>query len=72
VSSCGVGKLDIFAVATNGSVSKRTYSGGWAAWQALGGQWTSDPAVGCTPATTVSLVQRGPDNALWYTTVTGS
>jgi hypothetical protein len=37
------------------------------------GNWTSDVGATCQPGTTnIAVAERGPDNALWITTATGT
>jgi hypothetical protein len=72
-ASCASGHLDVFAVGTDSAMYQLGYNGAWGSWQRLGGQWTSDPGAVCVPgATAVSLFARGPDYALWQTSVPAS
>ena len=72
-SSCAAGHLDVFATGTDASLYQIGYNGSWGNWQRLGGYWASDPGAVClTGTTTVNLFERGPDAALWHTSLTGS
>ena len=73
-SSCASGHLDVFVVGTEGGLWQRGFNGtGWTAWSALRGQWTANPGSACSPATTaVTVAERGPDYALWETSVSGT
>lgn len=72
-ASCSAGHMDVFAVGSDSAAYQLGYTGTWGGWQRLGGQWMSDPGAVCPPATTgVELLAKGPDGAIWQTTVTGS
>jgi uncharacterized protein YkwD len=72
-SSCASGHFDVFVLGTDSAIYQLGYAGTWGTWRRLGGQWTSDPGAACRPATTtVDVVERGTDAALWHTAVTGS
>ena len=69
-SSCASGHLDVFATGQDYAIYQLGYTGTWGAWTKLGGQWTTQPGAVCS--TVVHLIERGPDSAMWQTTVTGS
>jgi hypothetical protein len=73
-ASCAAGHLDVFVTGTDGGLWQRGYNGSsWLAWQPLGGPWTADPGAVCpTGTTTIDLFERGPDTALWQSTIPGS
>jgi outer membrane protein assembly factor BamB len=73
-TSCAPGHLDVFARGSDNGLWRKGWNGSaWSAWQPLGGTWTSSPGVICRPGTnTIDLFERGPDLALWHTSVTGS
>ena len=69
-ASCTSGHLDVFAVGTDSAVYQIGFNGSWSQWQRMGGQWTSNPSSVCVPGTTaIDVVERGPNNDLWQTTV---
>ena len=69
-ASCAPGHVDIFAVGTDSALNQIGFNGSWGQWQRLGGQWTSDPSSACMPGTTgIDVVERGPNNDLWQTSV---
>jgi spore germination protein YaaH len=72
-SSCAAGHLDAFVVGSDSALYRIGFNGGWGTWQRLGGQWTSDPGAVCpTGTTSVDIFERGPDNALWQSSLAGS
>jgi len=72
-SSCAAGHIDVFVLGGDGAAYQMGYSGTWAPWQRLGGQWTFDPAAVCpSGATAASLFARGPGGDPWWTAVPGS
>ena len=63
----------MFVLGTDYALYQLAFTGSWGSWQRLGGQWTSSPGAVCLrTTTTVDLALRGPDQALWHTTITGS
>jgi len=67
-ASCSSGHLDAFVVGTDGGLYQRGFNGTWLGWSNLRGQWTSDPSAACvTGAGVVTILERGPDGALWQT-----
>jgi hypothetical protein len=73
-ASCAAGRLDVFAVGMDQGLWRDAWNGTqWSGWQRQGGYWTSDPGAVCPPGTTtVSVFERGPDNAIWRTSLSGS
>jgi spore germination protein YaaH len=74
-ASCSAGHLDVYATGTDAALYQLGYNGtAWnTSWVRLGGYWASDPGAVCpTGTTTVNLFERGPDAALWRTSVTGT
>jgi outer membrane protein assembly factor BamB len=73
-ASCASGHLDVFALGGDSALYQLGWSGSaWQPWKRLGGSWTSDPGAVCPPATSsVSLFERGTDNALWTSSVAGT
>jgi hypothetical protein len=74
VASCATGHLDVFVVGSDGGIWQKSYNGtSWTQWRPWGGTWTSDPSAVCLPGTTtVQLFERGTDNAVWFTPVSGT
>jgi hypothetical protein len=74
VASCAAGHLDVYVTSGDYALWARGFNGTtWAAWQKLGGAWTDDPTAICpSTATAITLFARGPDGALWQTSVTPS
>jgi spore germination protein YaaH len=72
-ASCAAGHMDVFALGGDGAVYQMGYTGSWAAWQRLGGQWSFGPGAVCpSGATAANLFARGPESALWWTSIPGS
>ncbi|GAC1471856.1 MAG: hypothetical protein PVSMB3_04000 [Candidatus Dormibacteraceae bacterium] len=73
-ASCTPGHLDVFALGTDQAIWRKGWNGTqWSAWQRQGGYWSGDPGAVCPPGTTnVSLFERGPDGAIWRTSLPGS
>ena len=72
-ASCTPGHLDAFAVGSDSALYRLGFNATWNAWQRVGGHWTSDPGAVCAPgATAADLFERGTDNALWQSTLSGS
>lgn len=70
-ASCTSGSLDVFARMPDG-LWERTYNGSWGAWQQVEGDWTGGPGAVCRPSTTsVDVIKRGSDYALWQLEVSG-
>jgi spore germination protein YaaH len=74
VASCAAGHLDVYVTSGDYALWSRGFNGTtWAAWQKLGGAWTDDPTAICpSTATAITLFARGPDGALWQTSVPAS
>ena len=75
--SCGSATSCVAVGWTGDSIRQtlvETWSGtAWSAWEPMGGLWTASPSAVCRPGTTtVDLFERGTDNAIWTTSVTGS
>ena len=70
-SSCAAGHLDVFMTGTDRGLWQRGYNGtSWGGWTAMRGQWTTSPGAVCpTGTTSASVFERGPDTALWQTSV---
>jgi hypothetical protein len=72
-ASCGTGHLDVFVLGSDSALYQRGYNAAWGSWTRLGGRWTADPGAVCPPGgTSVSLLERGLDGALWFTGVPAS
>jgi spore germination protein YaaH len=74
-ASCASGHLDVFATGPDSSLYQRGFKGsaGWGPWVRMGGQWTSSPGAVCAAGTSlVGVYERGPDGALWHTSVPAS
>jgi hypothetical protein len=72
-SSCASGHLDVFVVGSDYAMYRLGYAGSWSSWSRMGGAWAGQPGAACSPSsTTVQLIERGPDTAMWQTTLTGS
>jgi spore germination protein YaaH len=71
-ASCGSGHVDVFATGSDSSLYQIGYNGtAWVGWKRLGGYWASDPGAVCpTGTTSVSVFEKGPDAAVWRTSVT--
>ncbi len=65
ISSWGPGRLDIFGLATDGTIRSIWYQGGWGSWYSLGGYLTSAPAATSWGPGVISVFARGGDNAVW-------
>jgi hypothetical protein len=70
-ASCAAGHVDVFVLGTDGGLWQRHFDGTvWGPWQSLRGRWTSDPGAVCpTGTSSASVFERGPDNAIWQTSV---
>jgi spore germination protein YaaH len=73
-SSCAPGHLDVFATGSGAALNRLGFNGtAWISWQSLGGQSTSDQGAVCQPGSSaVDVFERGTDNAVWHTSVSGS
>jgi hypothetical protein len=72
-ATCASSHLDLYVLGQNGTLWHKGYNGAWSGWAQMVGTWTSDVGATCQPGTTnVAVAERGPDNALWVTTATGS
>jgi hypothetical protein len=74
-TSCIGGHIDVYVPGSNGTLWHRSFNSTWSDWsQVPGGPWTSNVGAACQPGPMrkVSLFERGPDNALWTTTVDGT
>jgi len=66
-SSCASGSLDVFVRMPDG-LWRRSFTGGaWGTYQQVEGDWSNGPGAACRPSTTsIDVIQRGRDNALWW------
>ena len=66
-SSCASGSLDVFVRMPDG-LWRRSFTGGaWGTYQPVEGDWSNGPGAACRPSTTsIDVIQRGRDNALWW------
>ena len=74
-ASCAPGHLDVFAQGTDHGLWQKSLNGTpWNVWTSLRGYWTGNPGAVCPPGGggNVTLVERGPDLALWNTITPGT
>jgi hypothetical protein len=64
-ASCASGQVEVFARMPDG-LWRNTFSGTWGAWQQVDGDWPNGPGATCRPTTTtIDLIKRAGDYALW-------
>jgi serine/threonine protein kinase len=66
MSAGPVGHLDLFARGGDSALWHRAYSGGWQAWESLGGTLPYDPVVASWAAGRFDIFARGADNTLQH------
>jgi hypothetical protein len=73
-ASCAPGHLDVFVQGSSRGLWQKSLNGTpWNVWESLRGSWTASPGAVCaTGSSNVTLVERGLDQALWYTSTPGT